>query len=110
MKEEEVLKCNKRNMAVEMDKEKFKELISEYKKFKTENVRHFKFHSDASSSVFGKSSLSSFCKNKQQLLKVQISSAYRFRRGTARVHPPAGADLLRHGHLRRGREGQEDQD
>ena len=39
-----------------------------------------------------------------------MSSANNFRRGTSRVHPPAGADLLRHGHLRRGREGQEDQD
>ena len=51
----------KKNMAEEMDKEKFKELISEYKKFKMENVKHFRFHPNAPSSVFGKSSLSSFC-------------------------------------------------
>ena len=52
-----LMKDNKKDMAEEMDKEKFKELISEYKKFKMENVRHFRFHPDASSNVFGKSSL-----------------------------------------------------
>ena len=51
-----LMKGSKKNMADEMDKEKFKELISEYKKFKMENVRHFRFHPDASSNVFGKSS------------------------------------------------------
>ena len=38
------------------DKQKFLELIDEYKKFKRENVRHFRFHSIAPSSAFGKSS------------------------------------------------------
>ena len=38
----------------EMDKEKFKKLISEYKTFKKENVRHFRFRPDTD--VFGKSS------------------------------------------------------
>ena len=44
----ELMKGNKENMAEEMDKEKFKKLISEYKKFKMENVRHFRFHPNAS--------------------------------------------------------------
>ena len=55
-----LMKGNKKNMAEEMDKEKFKKLISEYKKFKMENVRHFRFHPNATH--FGKPSLSSFCK------------------------------------------------
>ena len=53
-----LMKGNNKNMAEEMDKEKLKELISEYKKFKMENVRHFRFHPNATH--FGKSSLSSF--------------------------------------------------
>ena len=51
-----LMKGNKENMAEEMDKEKLKELISEYKKFKMENVKHYRFHPNASSSMFGKSS------------------------------------------------------
>ena len=53
-----LMKGEKKNMAEEMDKEKFKKLVSEYKKFKMENVRHFRFH--PLSSVFGKP-LSYFC-------------------------------------------------
>ena len=37
----------------EMDKEKFKMLIAEYRKFKTKNVKHFRFNSGENS--FGKS-------------------------------------------------------
>ena len=50
---------NKKNMAEEMYKEKFKKLISEYKKFKMKNVKHSRFHPNASH--FGKSSWGSFC-------------------------------------------------
>ena len=46
---------NEDKMGKEMDKEKFWKLLSEYKKFKVENVRHFRFHSNATSSMFGKS-------------------------------------------------------
>ena len=53
-----LMKGNKKNMAGELDKEKFKGLISEYKKFKMENVRHFRFHPNASH--FGKSSFDFF--------------------------------------------------
>ena len=59
-REMKLMKGNKKNMAEEMDKEKFKKLISEYKKFKMKNVRHFRFHPNATH--FGKPSLSSFCK------------------------------------------------
>ena len=44
----------------EIDKEKFKKLISEYKKFKMENVRHFRFHQNATTNMFGRSCLSDF--------------------------------------------------
>ena len=39
----------------ELDKEKYKMLIAEYRKFKRENVKHFKFNSAENSSSFGKS-------------------------------------------------------
>ena len=54
-----LMKGNKENMAEEMDKGKFKKLISEYKKFKMENVRHLRFHPNAPH--FGKSPYT-FCK------------------------------------------------
>ena len=46
---------NKIKRGKEMDKQKFLELIDDYKQFKRENVRHFRFHSIAPSSAFGKS-------------------------------------------------------
>ena len=50
-----LMKGNTKNIAKEMDKEKLKQLISEYKKFKMENVRHFRFHPNASTTIaFGK--------------------------------------------------------
>ena len=39
----------------ELDKEKYKMLIAEYRKFKRENVKHFRFNSAENSSSFGKS-------------------------------------------------------
>ena len=38
----------------ELDKEKYKMLIAEYRKFKTKNVRHYRFNSGENSSAFGK--------------------------------------------------------
>ena len=38
----------------EMDKEKYLMLISEYKRFKTNSVQHFRFNSAANSTNFGK--------------------------------------------------------
>ena len=49
----------------ELDKEKFKRLIAEYDTFKTDNVRHFRFNANATSSMFGKYSLSVFNMYKQ---------------------------------------------
>ena len=37
----------------ELDKEKFKLLIAEYKKFKSKNIKHFRFSSSGASSAFG---------------------------------------------------------
>ena len=39
----------------ELDKEKYKMLIAEYRKFKRENVKHFRFNLAENSSSFGKS-------------------------------------------------------
>ena len=39
----------------ELDKEKYNLLIAEYRKFKTKNVRHFRFNSAENSNAFGKS-------------------------------------------------------
>ena len=38
----------------ELDKEKYKMLVSEYRKFKTKNVKHFRFNSEDNLSTFGK--------------------------------------------------------
>ena len=37
----------------EQDKKEYKRLIAEYRKFKTKNVKHFRFNSDATLSTFG---------------------------------------------------------
>ena len=37
----------------ELDKEKYKMLVSEYRKFKTKNVKHFSFNSAANVNAFG---------------------------------------------------------
>ena len=39
----------------EQDKKGYKMLISEYRKFKTKNVKHFRFNSAANMSAFGES-------------------------------------------------------
>ena len=40
-------------MTFEIDKDKYAMLSSEYKNFKRENVKHFRFSSEASRSMFG---------------------------------------------------------
>ena len=42
----------------EEDKKEYKMLITEYRKFKTKNVKHFRLNSAANLSTFGKSQLS----------------------------------------------------
>ena len=49
----EVLKIATGKRGDELDKEKYKMLVSEYRKFKTKNVKHFKFSSAANLSMFG---------------------------------------------------------
>ena len=44
----------------ELEKEKYKMLIAEYRRFKTKNVKHYRFNSAAHSIAFGKSSLGPF--------------------------------------------------
>ena len=50
---EKLMKIATGQKGEELDKEKFNMLISEYRKFKAGNVKHFRFHSDATS--FGES-------------------------------------------------------
>ena len=38
----------------EKDRGKYADLVSEYQNFKTENVKHFKFSSESSSTMYGK--------------------------------------------------------
>ena len=54
-KEMKLMKSSGQEKGEELDKEKYKMLIAEYRKFKTENIRHFRFNSGENSSAFGKS-------------------------------------------------------
>ena len=49
-----LMKNNNDKKGEELDKEKFKRLISEYRKFKMKNVKHFRFNENATSNMFGK--------------------------------------------------------
>ena len=55
---EDVMKIATGQRGEELDREKYKLLVSEYKKFKTKNVKHFKFNAAANLSEFGESCLS----------------------------------------------------
>ena len=50
----EVMKIATGKRGDELDKEKYKMLVSEYRKFKTKNVKHFKFSPAANLTMFGK--------------------------------------------------------
>ena len=50
---EEVMKIATGKRGDELDKEKYKMLIAEYRKFKSNNVRHFRFSSDKNKEHFG---------------------------------------------------------
>ena len=54
-KEVKLLKSGGEEKGEEVDKEKYKMLIAEYRKFKEKNVKHFRFNSALNSSSFGKS-------------------------------------------------------
>ena len=52
--EVKLMKSSGQEKGEELDKKKYKMLIAEYRKFKTKNVRHFRFNSGENSSAFGK--------------------------------------------------------
>ena len=56
----EVMKIATGKRGDELDKEKYKMLVSEYRKFKTKNVKHFRFNAAANLSEFGESCWSSW--------------------------------------------------
>ena len=51
----EVMKLATGKRGDELDKEKYKMLVSEYRKFKTKNMKHFRFNAVANLSKFGES-------------------------------------------------------
>ena len=51
---QDVMKIATGHKGEELDKEKYKMLVSEYRKFKTKNVKHFKFNSATNLRMFGK--------------------------------------------------------
>ena len=51
---------NRSKRGEDLDKENFKKLISEYRKFKMKNVKHFQFDENAISSVFGRFDINIF--------------------------------------------------
>ena len=52
--EKEVKLLKSSGQGEEQDKEKYKMLIAQYRKFKTQSVRHFRLNSGGNSSAFGK--------------------------------------------------------
>ena len=56
---EDMMKMVTGQRGEELDKRKYKMLVSEYRKFKTKNVKHFRFNAAANLSEFGESCLSS---------------------------------------------------
>ena len=54
-REMKLLKSNGQEKGEALDTEKYKMLIAEYRKFKRENVKHFRFNLAENSSSFGKS-------------------------------------------------------
>ena len=51
---ENKMKNNIDKKGEELDKEKFKKLVSEYRKFKMKSVKHFRFNENTKSNMFGK--------------------------------------------------------
>ena len=52
--DQDVLKIATGQKGEELDREKYKMLVSEYRKYKTKSVKHFRFNSAANLSTFGK--------------------------------------------------------
>ena len=53
-KDVKLLKSSGGEKGEELDREKYKMMITEYRKFKAKNVKHFRFNSEENSSIFGK--------------------------------------------------------
>ena len=60
-KEMKLLKIGGGERGEEQDKEKYKMLVAEYRKFKTSNVKHFRFNAVGISSAFGTFTIQIFC-------------------------------------------------
>ena len=54
-KDTELTKSSVGEKGEELDKEKYKQLVTEYRKFKNNNVRHFRLNPEANTSAFGES-------------------------------------------------------
>ena len=68
----EVMKIATGQKDDELDRKKYKMLISEYKKFKTKNVKHFRFNSAANMSTYGEYLLGQLLeKNTKHLVKAK---------------------------------------
>ena len=55
--EVKMLKSSAGASVEELDREKYKRLVAEYRKYKAKNVRHFNFKSDDNSKQFGEQKL-----------------------------------------------------
>ena len=68
------LKSNGQGKEEELDKEKFKMMIAEYRKFKAKNVKHFRLNVRANSSSFGDSDLNIFVEFLSNYCPLQVRS------------------------------------
>ena len=101
-KEIRILRQNKKKMLTKEEianQRKISKLVKEYTKFKKDNLRILKFNPLRKSSFFGELWMFLFLSN----------LSYELRWRGFGIFFETSADLLRHGHLRRHRERQEDQ-
>ena len=54
-KDADITKSSVGDRGDELDKEKYKKLVTEYRKFKTSNIKHFRLNPEANTSAFGES-------------------------------------------------------
>ena len=73
----EKMKLSTEQRGGELDKEKYKMLISEYRKFKTKYVKNFRFNSAADLSTFGKSLLGQLPEKISIICKTSFQSVSR---------------------------------
>ena len=68
------LKSNGQGKEEEVDKEKFKMMIAEYRKFKAKNVKHFRLNVRANSSSFGEFDLNIYVEFLSNYCVLQVRS------------------------------------